>query len=422
MKLPEVEPVKASHGDVWYALLALLPPGPELDRLARTTGALRRKRGVGEASDLLRVALSYGFAGLSLAGASAWAGANRSARLSKAAVLRRLRNAGPWLEHLLGSVLALPVSDELVSGMRVRLVDGTRVSWPGDKGRCWRVHAVYDPLARQLQQVRITDHKGGERLDRVDVAPGDLLVGDRAYGGRRGIAHVVGRGGQFIVRSTWHHLPLESLEGCSFDLFEALRQLPAEGPMAFECQTIADDRNGIPSVQGRLVATRKTDEAAEAAKKTILAEARKKGTKVDPRTLEACHYFFVFTSVPATTMSPDRVLALYRLRWQIEIEFKRLKSLLHLDDLRAKTPESIRAALAAKLLGAACIEHLAAMRPDVTDHWTHTRILADCVRQAILGQDAAARWLQATSQDLPSLTEERRQRRLQCTALRATWA
>ncbi|OKT29744.1 hypothetical protein ACN57_03025 [Escherichia coli] len=40
----------------------------------------------------------------------------------------------------------------------------------------------------------------------------------------------------------------------------------------------------------------------------------------------------------------------YRLRWQIELAFKRLKSLLHLDALRAKEPELAKAWIFANLL------------------------------------------------------------------------
>lgn len=422
MKLPEVELLRSSHGDAWHALLSLLSPGPGLDRLARTTGALRRKRGVREAPDLLRVALSYGFCGLSFTGASAWARANGSGTLSKIAVLRRFRKCGSWLEELLASQLSTPLPDDLVAGFRIRLVDATRVSAPGDKGRSWRIHAVYAPWDRRLQQLQITDHKGGERLDRFAVQPGDLVVGDRAYGGRRGVAHVVDAGGHFLVRSTWHHMPLESLDGSPFDLFEALRGLPAEGPADFECRTAPDARNGIPAVRCRLVATRKAVEVAEAAKKRILAEARRKGGQVDPRTLEACHYFFVVTSVPAQTLTPEQVLTTYRLRWQIEIEFKRLKSLLHLDDLRAKHPDTVRAALAAKLIGAICIEKLAALHPDVQDHWTLTRILAESLRQAILGQQAATRWLSDVGKINHQLRADTRRRIPQCTAARALLA
>lgn len=46
----------------------------------------------------------------------------------------------------------------------------------------------------------------------------------------------------------------------------------------------------------------------------------------------------------------------YRLRWHIELAFKRLKSLLHLDALRAKEPELAKAWIFSNLLAAFLID------------------------------------------------------------------
>lgn len=56
-------------------------------------------------------------------------------------------------------------------------------------------------------------------------------------------------------------------------------------------------------------------------------------------TLEAADVVLVLTSLPATTDDAADILALYRLRWQIEWAFKRLKSLLYLDAWRAFDPD-----------------------------------------------------------------------------------
>lgn len=404
MKLPEEDRQLYSQGDVWHALLALLPPGPELERRARTTGAFRRKRGVREATDLLRVALSYGFCGLSFDGASAWARANQSAKLCKAAVIRRLRGCGEWLEGLLLEKLSARLPVAQLGGLKVRIVDATRVAQPGSKGAAWRVHASYDPVSGKLCELFVSDHKGGERLSRFTVQPGELFVGDRSYGTRPGIAHVVRDGGLFLVRTTWHHTPLEASDGGCFDLFDVLRGLKDGAVGDVDIRVAPDARHGFEAVPCRLVAVRKPAAAADAAKKRILAEAKKKGHKVDPRTLEACEYFFVLTSVSRHAFDGQAVLSLYRLRWQIEVEFKRLKSLLRLKDLRAVTRESIRAALAAKLLGAVLIQELLDAPKDGTQHWTLSQALYESTRQAILGMDAAAKWLtdKATRVCLPA--------------------
>jgi hypothetical protein len=62
--------------------------------------------------------------------------------------------------------------------------------------------------------------------------------------------------------------------------------------------------------------------------------------------------------IPAESWSAAQVLELYRCRWQIELAFKRLKSLLQLGQLPKQDPASARAWLQLKLLLALLIERL----------------------------------------------------------------
>ena len=58
------------------------------------------------------------------------------------------------------------------------------------------------------------------------------------------------------------------------------------------------------------------------------------------------------------------MLALYRLRWQIEVAFKRLKSLTGLADLEAKNSRLVRSCLLAKLIVALLAEDVAHDLPE----------------------------------------------------------
>ena len=88
------------------------------------------------------------------------------------------------------------------------------------------------------------------------------------------------------------------------------------------------------------------------------AESKKKGHVVDPRTLESAGFFYVLTNVSRDQLSAERVLELYRFRWQIEMAFKDLKTVLDLDNLPAKDPALARSWIFAKLLGAFLIDDL----------------------------------------------------------------
>lgn len=263
----------------WQHLLTLLPPEPELARLARETGALLRKRGVDSASALLRVLLSYGVCDLSLAGAAAWAKANGSGALSDVAVLNRLRKAGPWLERLIAYVLSNRLPREApVKDLRLRMIDASALSLPGSVGGDWRIHASYDPWSATLQSVEVTDWGGGEHLKRFQLAPDEIAVADRGYSNRDGLASVMAQGAQFIVRMNWATVPLETPDGKPFDLLAALRTLPKTTAQEFSVRTVPNTVRQIPSVPRRLVAIRKDKAAAEKASmpyERLDAEARR---------------------------------------------------------------------------------------------------------------------------------------------------
>ena len=62
------------------------------------------------------------------------------------------------------------------------------------------------------------------------------------------------------------------------------------------------------------------------------------------------------TSLSAEDATADEIVRLYRLRWQIELAFKRIKSLGGFAALRADDPRLVRAWLFAHLIAAVLIE------------------------------------------------------------------
>ena len=74
--------------------------------------------------------------------------------------------------------------------------------------------------------------------------------------------------------------------------------------------------------------------------------------------LEATRYVFVLTTVPREQLNARDVLELFRGRWQIEVAFKRLKSVMGLGHLPKYDDRSCRAWLHGKLLVALLAERL----------------------------------------------------------------
>jgi transposase len=89
-----------------------------------------------------------------------------------------------------------------------------------------------------------------------------------------------------------------------------------------------------------------------------LLSAKRKGHTPKPSTLESQGYVFVFTSLSQAELSASQALELYRGRWQIELVFKRLKSILQLGHLRKIDPDSALSWIEGKLFVALLLESL----------------------------------------------------------------
>ena len=340
-------------------LLTFLPQGWE--QQAKELGALRRCRKFPDAQVLLRVLLIHLAEGCSLRETAVRAKQGGLADVSDVAIMDRLRGADEWFRWMNTELMArwLARHPVAVFGDRwnVKVVDGTYVSEPGPTGSSWRIHYAVGLPSLRCCSVEVTDSQGagnGETFSRFPVRPGDLFLGDRAYGLLRGILHVVDGGGDVLVRFGWNNLPLWSGRNERFDLFAHLRTLHGTALGNWP----ACVRDGDRLVPGRLCAVKKSRQAAEEAQRQVRRKAQKHSAQILPETLEAAAYVFVFTTIATELLAPTGVLEFYRGRWQIELVFKRLKSLLALGHLRKTDAQSARAWIHGKLFVAFLLEAL----------------------------------------------------------------
>jgi hypothetical protein len=352
--------------DHWPEVSTHLPARFDLTATARSRGAFTGAREIKSAEILLRLALAYGGLGMSLRETCAWAEAGGIASLSDPSLLERLCKAGPWL----GDILAALVTEQAKmpvrrwAGHRLRVLDGTSICEPGADRTTWRLHVGYDLASSQVDQLELTDVHGAENLQRLDYRPGDIVLADRYYARPRDLRPVIETGADFIVRTGWNSLRLLQPNGEPFDLFAALAaQVEQEGEVQVRVHEGPIEGARQPLIL-RLVIRRKDSRQAEAERKRLLKDAKKRGKLPDPRSLEAAKYILLLTSLPADSFPPADILALYRFRWQIEIAIKRFKSLAGLDQLPAKSPKLARAWIYARLIVAIIAEQLAGQLPD----------------------------------------------------------
>src|SRR5713101_8412535 len=314
---------------------------------------------------LLRLALAYGGLGMSLRETCGWAEAGGIANLSDPSLLERLCKAGPWLGDIVAALIAeqAKVPAGRWAGYRLRALDGTSICQPGADRTTWRLHVGYDLATGQADQIVLTDGRGAENLQRLTYRPGDIVLGDRYYARPRDLRPVIDAGAHFIVRTGWNSLRLLQANGEPFDLFAALAA-QAEQQGEVQVRIYEGTTEALEPLSLRLVIRRKNPEQAAAEQKRLLKDAKKRGKQPDPRSLEAAKYILLLTSLPAADFPPADILALYRFRWQIELVFKRFKSLAGLDELPAKNPELARAWIYARLIVAIIAEQIAGQVPD----------------------------------------------------------
>jgi hypothetical protein len=315
-----------------------------------------------DASTLLRVMLIHLSDGCSLRETVVRARAGGLVNVSDVALLKRLRKCGPWFSWMCEQLSSRLIGSELpqIPGKRIRLVDASVVCEPGATGSTWRLHYALNLSNLCCDEVRVTDVKTGESLIHYEVKPGDVLMADRGLAHRRGIGHVVSHGGDVIVRMNLTNVPLQDKAGGAIRLLPWLRKLKV-GQAADLRAWISDEQKLIPV---RVCAIKKSAAQTRKAQDKIRQESTKDKRVAQPQTLEGAGYVVVLS----TLMQPSAqtLLELYRCRWQVELAFKRLKSLLQLGHLKKTDPQGAKAWLQGKLLVASLIETLIA----VGDHFS----------------------------------------------------
>jgi hypothetical protein len=342
-------------------VLARLEEHADLEASAREYGALRRVRAVRSGAQLMRLVLVYVLSGLSLRGTAAWAEASGEASLSDVALLKRLRGCGPWLAMLCSRLGAAACPEAACgepgpwSGRRVVAVDASAIASPGGRDKAYRLlHTVYDVVAQRFLVTQLSDRHQAEVLDLGGVEAGEIRLGDRVYGRYRDLAAVGAGGADYVVRLSARALKLESAAGAFLKRAELCRRAEAEGLQDLPVRIRG--AKAAPLLAARLIVLPLPPEQAEAARRLMKRNARKWGYTPSQDALACAGCLMLITSLAAPTWPAEAVLALYRRRWQVELAFKRLKSLLQLEALRAFDPDLVSAWVHAVLLVALLID------------------------------------------------------------------
>lgn len=335
----------------WNVIESKLPA--RWRELAALHGVLREYRPdlgakISDPAVLLRLILHYVTVGASLRATVAQAYAIGLIKLSAAALHKWMYKVGGWLAAIVSDamVTAATFASQRWAGYEVIATDASTVQRPGAKGTTARLHVALRLFDLRPVFVLVTGVDVGETLRNFVMRAGQLWLGDRGYCNANGIAHAVAQGADVLIRFAFGPLPLFERNGAALDIRARITKIGRPGRIKKWSAWVHPVAGGRIPV--RIVAVRLPGAEAEKARERLVREHGRKHVSNDM--LETASYVVIVTTVPKTRMSVEQLIELYRLRWQIELNFKRDKSIAGLDELPNFKVETIQAWICGKML------------------------------------------------------------------------
>jgi len=353
----------------WKAILRCLPP--DYEALAAEHKQVQTQYGnakIRDAGTLLRFIFLHAGADLPLRQTVAVIAEAGGPHLSPMRLHKKMGRAAPYLRALVERMVEWPTrgAPELWGGYFLTAVDATTVCGPGAIGTDARIHTKLRVADVALTAVEVTNVTGGETFKRFTWEPGELVLGDRAYCSPSGVQHVLDGQADVLVRYRLGGIELLDAEGDTIDVLASVAALAIGEALDLDVQAKLP-RSRAP---GRLIAYRLPDDAVERARKRL----RKELGTVSAQVMAAAQYVLLFTTALRGRMNAERCLQAYRLRWQIELQFKRWKSLCGFDVLPNFRDDTTLAWLYAKVLLGTLLDRMASIPTELSPPERHASV------------------------------------------------
>ena len=201
----------------------------------------------------------------------------------------------------------------------------------------------------------ITSNSVGEHLRNFSLVKDDLVLADRIYSSVSGIEYCIEKECQYIARMRINSFKPYDAEGKQIDLLSFIQGKESGELCAYARKERGENAGKLYPV--RICFKKKPDDLISSTRKKMKRKESKKQVTISPETYLFNEYMVVTTSLDAT-FTVDEIMNLYRYRWQVELYFKRLKSILDYGELPKKSEKSIFSWLNGKLMIAVLIESM----------------------------------------------------------------
>lgn len=188
-----------------------------------------------------------------------------------------------------------------------------------------RIQGVYDLLSGCFISFSIDPYSKNDyaAAPELDIQKGDLVLRDRGYLLIEEIKRHLDVGADCIYR---HRLSVNYLDSVLGKAIDLLTMLKKNGSIDMEVCLNNPDRTKV-----RLVAEPVSPEVAN--KRIRDAKKNMRGHNPSPKVLQLMSWTIFITTIPRSQAGFKQILAIYRLRWKIEIIFKIWKSHLQFDNI-----------------------------------------------------------------------------------------
>ena len=336
------------------SLLREMPKGYE--EACFKTGAIQRRRDIQNPDDLMMLNLFHLMTGCSLEEISEISKMSQIGDISNVAFMKRFKNSNEWFKWIIDKIVTEGLIEykipEKLKEYRILAVDASDVREKGRSGRIYRLHFALDIIKMQSALYNITTNKIGEKLSNFDIKEQDLILADRAYSSNPGIEYCNEKKADYVLRVKASSLNFYDKNKEIIDIRDEVIKIE-NGEIEAYIKT--KENKFIPV---RICFKKKDKESIKNTIKKIHQKESKKRIKYTEKTKIFNEYIVVVTSLDKEKITKEEVLELYRYRWQVELYFKRIKSILDYGELPKKREDSIFAWLNGKLMIALLIEKI----------------------------------------------------------------
>ena len=213
-----------------------------------------------------------------------------------------------------------------------------------------RIQATYDLLGSRLVGFSIDSYSKNDlaAAPELPIQEGDLVLRDRGYLVLDEVQRHLDAGADCIYR---HKTGTTYLDPETLTPIDLPALLKSRGRLDMEVRL-----NNAACTPVRLVAAPVDEETANT--RRMKARKENKGHNPSKAVLELMDWTIFITTIPSTLADFERILAIYGLRWRIEIIFKAWKSHMKFHRLHRVSKRQMTILLKARLLLIACCANI----------------------------------------------------------------